>query len=388
MLGLLPLLLSVSGVLINLLPSPAAAGRPNCVGVRYLHNWDQGLQGETEITFPTAATSWALVLRFSKPIKALDFYEGEVERINNKKFRITNKNYNAVQAKGAVMKSGWQARFKKRHSDPAPKILTAKLVDTRCKATPIVLSTLTSTTIAAQSTTTSISSSTTATTSTTTADASSSSEETNVGSGGGCIEFSHGHSWNQGQDGQISLTFPEDVQSWQVVLKFDNPVDNLNVYQAEVTRIDDSSFTVSNRNYNGVNAAGSTLESGWQATFQDGSPARLASAQFVGLSCGASTATTAPTTSTTTPTSTTTAPSTFPPSTTTTTSQSTASTTTTSTPTTTTGSGGGGGSAACSVGLEYTNSWDTGLQGVFKLQTQTEVTGWQLQVKFSGKYNH
>ena len=119
--------------------------------------------------------------------------------------------------------------------------------------------------------------------------ATSSVGSTIAGGGSSCIDYSHGHSWNQGQDGNLEITFPVAVTNWEIVLKFDNPVNTLSFYQGQVTKIDDTTFSIKNQNYNGVQSAGGKVSSGWQALFDETSdPPQMISAEAVNFECGSS----------------------------------------------------------------------------------------------------
>ena len=142
------------------------------------------------------------------------------------------------------------------------------------------------------------------------------------------------------------------------------------MYQGETQRTDSTTFSVKNKSYNGHKNQGDAVELGWQATFDDGSPSQLTSVEFVGFNCGSTTKTT-PETSTTETTSTTTPVST------------TDSTTEPTTDSSTAGSSSPGDGSACTVGVEYTNEWNTGLQGSLAVQAQTNLAGWELKVVFT-----
>jgi len=185
-----------------------------------------------------------------------------------------------------------------------------------------------------------------------------------------CIQFNNGYSWNQGQNGKITLTFPQDVQNWEIILKFNNSVNSLSVYQGETQRTDSTTFSVKNKSYNGNKNQGDAVELGWQALFDDGSPSQLTSVEFVGFNCGSTTKTTSKTTTTET-TSTTTPVST------------TDSTTEPTTDSSTAGSSSPGVGSPCTVGVEYTNEWNTGLEGSLAVQAQTDLAGWELKVVFT-----
>ena len=262
----------------------------------------------------------------------------------------------------------------------------------------------------------------TSTVSTTTSTQSSSSTSS-------CISIMNDNAWNVGQNGKLQISFPEAVTSWEIIIKFDKAVDSLAFHQGEVTKLDATTFLVKNRDYNGVQAAGTSISLGWQSLFPDtSSPPQMISTEFKNINCGSSgitstvtssvtssttntvssttdastatttastttattspttTATTSPTTTTTTTAPTTTATTTSPTTTATTTSPTTTATTTAPTTTATTSqatsttSGGSTISSCISVTSGY--AWQTGQNGKIELNFPEAVTSWEIIIKF------
>ena len=301
--------------------STIAGGGSSCIHYSHGHSWNQGQDGNLEITFPDAVTNWEIVLKFDKPVNTLSFYQGQVTKIDDTTFSVKNQNYNGVQSAGGKVSSGWQALFADT-SDP-PKLISAEAQNFNCEDTEMsssestssitatseevksTISTTEESTIAAstestiQPTTTpnqteSSENPGTEQTSTSTASQSGSSEaitgsSSNPNSNMSCLTFSHGSSWNQGQDGNLEIIFPDAVASWEILLKFNSPVKTFNFYQGQVNKIDDTTFSVKNQNYNGVQSAGGKVSSGWQALFDETSdPPQMISAEAVNFECGSS----------------------------------------------------------------------------------------------------
>merc|ERR1719362_2462362 len=142
-----------------------------------------------------------------------------------------------------------------------------------------------------------VTSATTATTTTaTTTTATTTTVTTTTATSGGssaCLTISHGYSWNSGQNGQLKIVFPQAVSTWEIILKFDKPVDSLQVYQGIVTKLDDTTFVVKNQSWNGNKPEGATITSGWQSHFPvTGSPPMMTSAEFKNINCGSTVVTT------------------------------------------------------------------------------------------------
>ena len=101
-----------------------------------------------------------------------------------------------------------------------------------------------------------------------------------------CLEVKHDRSWLQGQDGKLTITFPQAVNSWELAVSFNLPISSLQFYEGEVTRKSAKEYTIKNKNYNGVKSAGDKVTSGWQAAFPENTePAKMVSAQLVGINC-------------------------------------------------------------------------------------------------------
>ena len=271
--------------------APVTGGQTSsCLGINHGHSWQQGQQGSLDITFPQSVSSWEIEVQFDKPLNNFDFYEGQVTKIDDTTYRISNKNYNGQQTAGNAVKLGWQALFST--SNTPAQMISANFIGLDCGAATVATSTSSTTTIPTTSSTTTVptTSSTTTLTITTTNPSTTTSTETPSSN---CLSINHGHSWQQGQQGSLDLTFPQAVSSWEIEVQFDKPLDRLDFYEGQVTKIDATTYRISNKNYNGQQAAGNSLKLGWQAAFSTSDmPAQMISASFIGLDCGASGSTT------------------------------------------------------------------------------------------------
>ena len=270
----------------------------NCpTAVSYGNSWNQGQDGNLDITFPSAVSDWQVTLIFDKPINQLNFYQGSVTKIDSKTFLIKSLSWNSVQASGSKIVCGWQALFDATSSPP--RVVSAQLNGFDCAASSSKAPS--SSTISSTSSTT-----TKSTTNPTTAFSSISTSTVTITTTAsqGIINIcptavSYGNSWNQGQDGNLDITFLSAVSDWQVTLIFDKPINQLNFYQGSVTKIDSKTFLIKSLSWNSVQASGSKIVCGWQALFDPtSSPPRVVSAQLNGFDCGASTSTTLESTST------------------------------------------------------------------------------------------
>merc|ERR1719193_1684622 len=255
-----------------------------CVQLIYGHSWSQGQDGQATITFPEEVTGWELRLVFDQPIRDLQFYHGEVSKQDDRHFIIRHRNYNEHVEAGGAVSSGWQASFSNLEN---VRIVEAELVGGDCSSVPV---------------TTTTSDMTTSTTTTTTIGSTTTTEM----EGDECIKYSHGHFWPNGQDGQMVIIFPENVNNWEITIAFDKPLTGFSFYHGVVIKVNATTYTIKNQNWNGVQSVGSVGTSGWQALFEANTiPAHMISATFVGISCGTTTTNDSVSTSPTTESSTT-----------------------------------------------------------------------------------
>ena len=66
------------------------------------------------------------------------------------------------------------------------------------------------------------------------------------------MSVTYGHSWQQGKNGDIALTFPASVNSWEAVVEFDSPISSFNFYNGQIEKISDTKYKITNNNNNGV----------------------------------------------------------------------------------------------------------------------------------------
>ena len=78
---------------------------------------------------------------------------------------------------------------------------------------------------------------------------------------------SYGNYWDQGQNGNLDITFPSSVSNWQVKMTFDKPLTQLNFYQGTVTMIDSKTFLIKSQSWISVQSSGSKITCGWQSWF-------------------------------------------------------------------------------------------------------------------------
>ena len=263
----------------------------------YSNSWNKGQTGTLDITFPSSVSEWQVLMVFDKPLTDFDFYQGTVTRIDSKTFLIKSKTWISLQSAGSKISCGWKALF--NSMSVPPKVTSAELVGFECNTS--------GTSITTSSAQTQPTTSTLLTTSTL-------SETSSPTMGINCpTAVSYGNSWNQGQDGNLDITFPSAVSDWQVTLIFDKPINQLNFYQGSVTKIDSKTFLIKSLSWNSVQASGSKIVCGWQALFDaTSSPPRVVSAQLNGFDCAASSSK-APSSSTISSTSSTTPPQLFHP---------------------------------------------------------------------------
>ena len=268
----------------------------NCpTAVSYGNSWNQGQDGNLDITFPSAVSDWQVTFIFDEPINQLNFYQGTVSKIDSRTFLIKSLSWNSVQASGFNIVCGWQALFDETSSPP--RVVSAQLNGFGCGAS--LSSTSGSSTIFSTSST-STKSTTNPTTAFSSISTSTATSTTTASQGINCpTAVSYGNSWNQGQDGNLDITFPSAVSDWQVTFIFDKPINQLNFYQGTVSKIDSRTFLIKSLSWNSVQASGSKIVCGWQALFDaTSSPPWVVSAQLFGFDCGAYSSTTLESTST------------------------------------------------------------------------------------------
>merc|ERR1712142_735709 len=184
-----------------------------------------------------------------------------------------------------------------------------------------------------------------------------------------CVDISYGHAWQQGQDGQLTITFPEEKKGWRLKLEFDQPINDLRFYNGRVKKKSSTRFIIRHQSYNKKVEAGGTVTSGWQATFNNLENVRIVKAQLVGVDCSAVT-TVEPTTTPTTTLDTTT-PTTI----------STAETTTTTAATSTTTTATEETEEDC-ITISHGNGWNQGQDGSMKIVFPDNVDSWEITVEF------
>lgn len=275
----------------------------SCMSVTYGHSWQQGQNGDIALTFPASVNSWEAVVEFDSPISSFNFYNGQIEKISDTKYKITNKNYNGVQQSGSVLTGQWQALFSERQTPP--KMISANLVSPSCSG-----GSGSTTTTSAPSTTTQTEPSTTAPTapSTTTTQTIASTSTGNVEGGSTCsFDYEEKNSWNTGLDGRIIIKSSKDLDGWTIEIKLTGQISSLSMYTANVDSFQNGVAILSNKNWNGKLTAGSELILDWQALFAYGGQIpTIDSIKLDGETCSMSQTTTIPGSTTTTQSSTTT----------------------------------------------------------------------------------
>ena len=268
----------------------------SCTSVTHGHYWSQGQNGDLSLTFPSSVTSWEVVVEFDSPVSRFDFYVGEVTKISETKYKITNKNWNGAQQAGSVLRGQWQIQFSERSTPP--QMISANLVSPSCGGGSASTTTTTTTTAAPTTTTTRAATSTPTVVSTTTQSA---KTTTRSGSSTCSFDYEKRNSWNSGLDGRITLQTGKDLNGWTIEIKLTGQINALNVYTANLDSFANRIATLSNKNWNGNLAAGSQLILDWQAHFANGGELpTIESVKLNGDTCSSSGSTTVSISSTTT----------------------------------------------------------------------------------------
>jgi len=89
---------------------------PQCsVRFQMLDRWPDGYRIKFQIPITAAANAWTLMLVFARPIKKMDFPDGEITSItNNTEFTIKNKIYNRKLRKGSNFASEMTVHYKRQ----------------------------------------------------------------------------------------------------------------------------------------------------------------------------------------------------------------------------------------------------------------------------------
>ncbi|CAL4240612.1 unnamed protein product, partial [Meganyctiphanes norvegica] len=189
------------------------------------------------------------------------------------------------------------------------------------------------------------------------------------------------HSWTNHHDGldgfngRLDFPIESDISKWEVTIEFSSDVEAFEVWTADSSATNGSSFTLSNKDYNGVQPAGNTLPIEFLIRYDSESPVPyITSLKFNDQDCGVP-GTYAPTTTTTTTTTSTTTTTPLPTTTTTTepTTTTTPEPTTTTTPATTTALEG------CQI--QKWNEWGSGYQGRIRIPLSEDLTQWEVELE-------
>lgn len=78
-----------------------------------------------------------------------------------------------------------------------------------------------------------------------------------------------GFGWDKGRNGAIFVTFPRTVFSWTMTIDFDSDVKQFQVWNGHTKKLDDGSFEIRDKGWNGDVDAGDTLELGFQIRFDN-----------------------------------------------------------------------------------------------------------------------
>jgi len=191
------------------------------------------------------------------------------------------------------------------------------------------------------------------------------SEDTTDESGdGGCVgEVIDFHAWESAASGNLQVTVPDDIESWEVTIEFDQPMDSIEAYEGSGEFCDGAICTFTNEIWNGAVQAGTILSLGFQAP---GDFPEIVSFTFNGASCEAPPATTEEAESTT--------------------EAATAGSTEGSTGQPTEGSTTEGAEGDCPES-EVTQVWGSGMKGKLEIMVPGDVDEWEVSIMFDGPIN-
>ena len=237
----------------------------------YGPGWDTGRNGELTLTFPETANAWSIDVEFDRDVTGFDVWNGNGEALSDRKYRITNKEWNGNVLAGQSMTLGFQVKFGPGLG--TPNIVSISVGDAAiCGMNHGVINCRKNTGNVISFFLVEDNSEETGPPSTNTACSQS-------------IEF-YGEGWNTGRNGKLTLSFPETVDSWKVIVETDRDLTDLVFWSGIETRLSARKYEISNKHWNGNVMAGTTVELGFQMKFQEQPGPEITSVTFEGATCG------------------------------------------------------------------------------------------------------
>ena len=364
------------------------------------HTWNQGQNNKLQIEVPAKTFKWKVEIEYDTAPTRLDAYQGKGEKCkkatNTCEFK--NENWNRRLNPGDLLEVGYQIQFPQGSSTPEIVSLKFFYCDTKPCAkwkspddsikelqlcpgeeeTEAPTTPAETTPAGTEGTTEGAPDETTASgtaapteaptegpsTDGTTGETTESSED------GGCIgEINDFHNWESGVSGRFQITVPDDTETWEMMIEFDQPMDSIEAYEGSGEACDGNICTFSNEIWNGAQLAGNTLSLGFQAP---GDFPEIVSFSFNGAACEAPPTTTEAPVETTTPAAST--------------EGSTGETTQGSTAASTEASTTEASEGDCPE-METTQVWGSGLKGKLEFLVPEDVDEWEASITFDGPIN-
>ena len=277
------------------------------------HTWNQGQNNKLRIEAPAKTFKWKVEIEYDTAPTRLDAYQGKGEKCKKatNKCEFKNERWNKRLKAGDLLEVGYQIQFPQGSSTPEIVSLKFFYCDTKPCAkwktpdasikelqlcpgeenTEAPTTPAETTPDATEGATESQPDETTA--SETGAPTSAPTEgpstigptdETTEGAGdGGCIgELNDFHNWESGVSGRFQITVPDDTESWEMTIEFDQPMESIEAYEGSGEACDGTTCTFANEIWNGVQLAGNTLSLGFQAP---GDFPEIVSFSFNGAAC-------------------------------------------------------------------------------------------------------
>ena len=254
-------------------------------GIVKVHSWNQGANGELEVTVPGKTKKWRVEITYDKAPKRIDAHQGKGEKCKRKtKTCVFNsESWNRKQKAGNILKLGYGIQFK--NNPIPPKVTSVKFL--YCDSRPCnwrskknVKEHIVCPTEDLPETTTE------------TIEDATKEETTNEPEGGSCVgSHTFENQWNQGSTGKLEIEVPKDINDWEVSLTFDKPINGIDAYQGIAESCDGVVCTFTNEQWNGLQKTGNLLTLTYQVQYNDAGwnvddYPKLMSYTFNGALCG------------------------------------------------------------------------------------------------------
>ncbi|ROT77623.1 Endoglucanase E-4 [Penaeus vannamei] len=220
-------------------------GNGNCATFTVTSSWSGNYQGILNITVAEAVSAWAIQLQLSAPVDNFQAWTANVAPTSGTSITLTNKSYNGFQTAGAALELGVLLTYSGSSPDITSLVFNDRELGLCDAGTP------TPTTVPYTL----------------------------------CANFTETSSWANNYQGTLYVTIPSDVTSWNIVLQMSDVVDNFQAWTANVAPTSGTSITLTNKDYNGLQVAGATLELGILVTYS-GSIPDIISVSFNGQIAG------------------------------------------------------------------------------------------------------